>query len=366
MDPIDKEQALHILDFALNHEDAWTVILELLLALAPKMERLGHRRDWLGYLERGIKRCHLMQDWQCEGKLQLHIGVLQRLLGDLDQARRSFRRSVACYEQTDDKVGQARAWNELAVVSHRQRNLDQVKTFVDRSLTLLESQHPERARCYTILGEWAFEQKQWQQALDYYQKSLTLREDQGHAHQIAWALNDIGRVFHHQGQYHTALTYYERALALINRTQEPVQWSLMQMNRGAVYLVQGQAEDALRLFEDMVSTLQNSQDNYHLSMVYHNQAMAHQALQQWPLAVESYQYSVQLAQRSGDIASVVNALDGLGTTYMSMVQPELAIETFQHALEQLDELTTEPHRNQLYETVSGHLQRAQAPRSMDP
>src|SRR5262245_19853949 len=69
-----REQAWHLLDYGLKLTHCWEVVRELLLALAPRMEREGFRREWLPYLERGLAFSRRVHDTSGEAQLSLHIG----------------------------------------------------------------------------------------------------------------------------------------------------------------------------------------------------------------------------------------------------------------------------------------------------
>ena len=46
---VDRQQAWHLLSFALKVEEAWPVTRALVVALAPKLELAGCREDWIPY-----------------------------------------------------------------------------------------------------------------------------------------------------------------------------------------------------------------------------------------------------------------------------------------------------------------------------
>src|SRR5688500_9925781 len=50
-----REEALHTLSFALRLDDAWPLVRDLLLAMAPKLEQVGYRDDWILYLVKGVE-----------------------------------------------------------------------------------------------------------------------------------------------------------------------------------------------------------------------------------------------------------------------------------------------------------------------
>ncbi|MFX0092112.1 MAG: tetratricopeptide repeat protein, partial [Candidatus Hodarchaeota archaeon] len=52
------------------------------------------------------------------------------------------------------------------------------------------------------------------QALEYLEQSLALREKVGNKQDIAWSLNEIGIIFSYKGDYNQSLKYHQQSLAL--------------------------------------------------------------------------------------------------------------------------------------------------------
>ena len=61
---LDRQQAWHLLSFALDLPEVWDETRALLLALAPKMEQAGFRMEWLVYLMEGHRRSQTYADWK--------------------------------------------------------------------------------------------------------------------------------------------------------------------------------------------------------------------------------------------------------------------------------------------------------------
>uniref|UniRef100_UPI0037040136 tetratricopeptide repeat protein n=1 Tax=Halomicronema hongdechloris TaxID=1209493 RepID=UPI0037040136 len=55
---------------------------------------------------------------------------------------------------------------------------------------------------------------QYEQALDYYQEALAIRQEIGDRSGEGTTRNNIGAVYDNLGQYESALDYYQEALAI--------------------------------------------------------------------------------------------------------------------------------------------------------
>ena len=115
-EPEDRQWMLQALDYALEYPDAWPATRELVVALAPRMEQVGYREEWLGFLSRGIERSTEHGDEATEAELRLQLSILHQLLAQYDDARREMGISVQQFQKVGDERGRARASNRLAYV----------------------------------------------------------------------------------------------------------------------------------------------------------------------------------------------------------------------------------------------------------
>ena len=116
--------------------DAWPLGRDLLLAIAPKMERAGHRREWLPYLERGLAQSRARRDVRAEADICLELGVLHRLLNERDKARDRFSTSASRYAELGDAKRQAFALNRLAYVAVLDESLEEATRLVQQAFDL--------------------------------------------------------------------------------------------------------------------------------------------------------------------------------------------------------------------------------------
>lgn len=82
-----RERARNVLRYVLEEEGAWTATRDLLLAMAPKMERAGYRGEWLQDLMAGLAQSQRRGDRRTEAELQFQCGYLYRLMSDYAHAR---------------------------------------------------------------------------------------------------------------------------------------------------------------------------------------------------------------------------------------------------------------------------------------
>jgi tetratricopeptide (TPR) repeat protein len=114
----------------------------------------------------------------------------------------------------DNKI--AVAYHQLGVVAQQQRQFDTAIDYYQKALKIREDAGDwhRAANQYHQLGIVAQKQRQFDAAIDYYQKALKIREDAGDWHRAASDYHQLGIVAQKQRQFDTAIDYYQKALKI--------------------------------------------------------------------------------------------------------------------------------------------------------
>jgi tetratricopeptide (TPR) repeat protein len=116
-----------------------------------------------------------------------------------------------------------------------------------------------------------------QQALSYYQRALTIREEVGEQAGLAATLNNIGSVYDGLGDRQQALSYYQRALTITEEVGDRWGENVTRYNMAMIYRSQGQFEEAVEALRQVVELDQQLQ---HPGLEA-DRAVLHQVEQEW-------------------------------------------------------------------------------------
>lgn len=353
-----RDQALHVLSFALKLAEAWPATRELLLLLAPKMEQAGYRDDWIPYLERGVALSQAQDDRRAEGELCLYLGELLRLRSKFELARQWLNTSIATFTALGENQGQARALNQLAYVAWQQHHYQEAEELAQTALTLLDEADPERATCFSRLGLVAIDRQLWEEAERYHRDALQIRQAQGDQRKSSWSLQNLGIVLRSQRKYVDATDCYQQAIAILGDIQDSANCAIAQMNLGIVYWLAGQPTKALEMHTSAECILGKLHDMHNLAAVLNNKGLSYLALQDWTQAERTFLSAISLFQQINDINSRLNALDGLGLVYLGQNKYDKAGAIFQSALDELQQIAGTPMYDYLVTVLPSHLAQA--------
>ena len=353
-----REQALHVLSFALKLEEAWPDTRDLLLLLAPKMEQAGHRDDWVTYLQRGLVCSQQHNDRLAGAELQLQIGHLYRLQSHFERAQQALAASAAEFAALGNPSGQARALNRLAHMKWHQREFTVAQQLATTALALLPPTDPDRAASFSTLGLVAVSEKRLQDAIRHIEAALRIRREQRNWQQMAWNLQHLGHILRHQGDYGQASQYYEQAIQVLTEIQDWYNCAIVQMELGIVYWLTEQPTRALELYGLAEPYFRKVQDSLYLAKILTNRGLGYLTLCEWQPAIESFTASAALYEKLDDQEGHLNALDGLGLVYTGMGAYDKAIAVFTTALDQPTRAKHDPDVELLRTELTAHLQQA--------
>jgi tetratricopeptide (TPR) repeat protein len=355
-----RKQALHALSYALGLADAWPVVRDLLLLMAPKMEQAGHREDWMPYLAQGITAGERQGDWPAVAEYQLQLGMLYRMISQFEPAKVWLTASQTNFVKSAAAPDQARALNELAWVEHLQHRYDEATAHAQQALVLLPADHPECGMSYRVLGMVAFEQRKWPEAEVLHRKALEFFEQYGDQRQIAWGFQNLASALRGQQKFKEALISYQSAAEVLFSINDSYNWAIVQMNLGSTYLYAEQPNLALLCLSNAEQVIYRLNDRLQMARIYTNQGLVYLALHNYIHAENGFQLAIDLYARLGDERWRLNAADGLAMAYLGQGAFMRAVEVLEAALQDLPGIEGMPNYAYLLKSLNEHLQQARA------
>lgn len=351
-------QALHTLSFALHTPAVWSETRTLLLALAPKLEQAGLRDEWIPYLQKGVVQAQALGDDSAAAELNLHLGYLLQLRNNHQAAHDCFTAGAAAFAGAGDREKQARALNRLAFLARLHPASGDPVALAQAALALLGAENPERAASYVVLGWHAYDRRDWQRAVAYFEQALTIAQQQGNPRQIARRLRDLAAAWQMQGKYRTAIACYDAAIARFAAIDDAYDQAVAQMNLGVVHLALQDAQAALQHFALAELVFVRVQDRLHLAMLYNNRGIALRMLTRWLEAEHAFLHSIALNEAVDNRVELLNVTDELAMTYLHQGNVQLALVYLRKALDRLQQITAHPAYPYWREKVMAHWQAA--------
>ena len=354
----DRQQAWHILSFALDAPTAWQVTRELLLALAPKMEQAGFREEWIPYLEKGIKQAIAQGDPSIVIEGRLYLGQIYQFLGQFESAFQYLYAGLENASAQNDRRNQARLLNQLAWLHHLQEQPDQAVHFVEQAFTLLDKADSERGMSYRVMGMIATNRWHWEEAETYHRQALTFFEDTTDQRKLAWSLQNLGYALNGQNKFQEAIGYFDQAITILSKIGDTYHRAVVQMNLGIAYYQRNELTAAHTNYSQAESIFRLLHDKLNLARINTNLGLYYWSMGDHLQAEKTFTQSAQLHDELGNHHLRINALDGLALVYIDSGHPAKALPILEQALADLLQLPKIPIYYHLINSLQEHINRA--------
>lgn len=177
-----------------------------------------------------------------------------------------------------------------------------------------------------------------QKALEYFHKSLEIREQAGDKQGVGIALNNIGSVYDTQGDLPQALEYYHKSLKLSEETGDKKGMAFAFNNIGFIYDNQGDIPKALEYYNKSIKIKEEIGDKQGLATVFGNIGSIYCNQGNISKGLEYYHKSLQIKEEIGDKKGLGIALRNIGLIYDDQGDFPKALEYYNKSLTILEEI----------------------------
>lgn len=219
----------------------------------------------------------------------------------------------------------------LSEKSLKNHNTLQVKTSLLNSL----------AASLNNLGYLNHYKGQFMEALDYFHRSLKLREEIGDKIGIVSSLNNIGAFYQTQGQLKEALEYYQRGLIISEEIDDKSGIAYSLNNIGFIYNGQGQIKEALDYYHRSLKIREEIKEKKGIADALNSIGFIYSSLGKVKEALDYYHRSLIICEEIGDKYGKALSLNNIGNIYLDKVQLKEALEYFQSSLKIQEEIGNE-------------------------
>src|SRR5713101_5743989 len=242
---------------------------------------------------------------------------------------------VAQLDHEEAKRLQAKAYHQLGIVAQEQRQWEQAEQYYQQALQLkIESNDRyNQAKTYHNLGIMALEQHQFEQAEQYYQQALEIYIEYNDRYSQAMTYHHLGMVAQEQRQWAQAEQYFQQALRLKIEFNDRYSQATTYHELGIVAQQQGQWAQAEQYYQQALQLSIENNDRYSQAGTYGQLGTVAQEQHHWEQAEQYYQQALQLYSEYNDRYEQASTYGLLGILEREREQWTLAREYLLRALE---------------------------------
>ena len=183
------------------------------------------------------------------------------------------------------------------------------------------------------IGSLYHDDNQLGKALEYYNKSLTLKKETGDLEGASIILNDIAVTYYDSGRYEAAVENYEESFKISEELGNKKVSSLILDNIGQVYENTFQYEKAVNFYEQSLEISKDLNEKEDEALMYDKIANVYIEQNDLDKAMESYEKSLEIDKELDKEENVAATLNNMGSIYYDLGNYENAKQYYEQSLD---------------------------------
>jgi tetratricopeptide (TPR) repeat protein len=280
-----------------------------------------------------------------------NIGVAYHFEGNLEKAYDFYKKSLATYKESDDKIGIARALTNKGGMESLLAKYDDSLQSLKKAKEIYEEISDKRnmaiselnmADVYSAKGEM-------DEALKYYEEALKIAQQIGAKADELLVLGQIGRVYNSLGDYEKSIENCEKANDIaIYELQNQLDILYLSFNLAFPYFYLNNFSNSLSNLQTALDAAQRLNDNAMQTFIHRWMGYTYQKSGDMETAKEHYDTAIQIAEEIESPADIANAENFVGFWHQEKAEFEQAKEWHNKAYGKIDHVEDDEEKMYIY------------------
>ena len=256
--------------------------------------------------------------------------------------KRQFDKAEEIYKDLENKFEEEKSklailYHQLGMIAQEQRDFNKAEEYYQKSLEIKLRLHNIHgaAQTYHQLGNIATNQRDFKKAEKYYQESLKVSEKLNNLHGAATTYHQLGMVAEEQRDFKKAEEYYQKSLKIFSPKQLNDLHSEAKVYHQLGYIAQEQRDfkKAEEYYQKSLKIKLQLNDIHGEAQIYHQLGIIAQEQRDFKKAEEYSQKGLELFLQLNDLHSAASVYHQLGIVAYYQRDFKKAEEYYQKSLE---------------------------------
>lgn len=189
-----------------------------------------------------------------------------------------------------------------------------------------------------LSGYLYFRVGKYPEALQAYNKGLSISERANYKSGTADILLRIGFIYHDNEDVITGLSYYERSLKIFEEINDVSGIGSVYNEFGSIYRMKGEYDKSLNYYLKSIEINKKLNDEYGNAAMYDNIGSLFLEQKEFPKALDYYLKGLVLYEQKSDKLGIAGGLSGVGNVYGEQGNYDLALDYLKRSLAIDDEI----------------------------
>jgi CHAT domain-containing protein/tetratricopeptide (TPR) repeat protein len=272
------------------------------------------------------------------------LGIVLYQLGRWNDAPAPLEKAIAAYRELGDRLGEARALDQLGSAGAMTRRPDADASY-RRAIEIFAAAGDRVEQARSIRNRSHLQDVPLSEKIPMLEQAFDLAE--GDKRLQGLILHSLGGLDQTRGNYSIAIGYFERAEPLLREAGTPRERARLLSSMAATYHLHGQSLRAIEQYLQALALLEQIGDVAGQSQSLGVLADAYVTTKQLPKALAARERALELARKTGSPGMISTAQGTLGQAYVAMGQYDKAVALMEDAIgaDRVPDVTTGFYRN---------------------
>ena len=217
--------------------------------------------------------------------------------------------------------------HQLGLVAQKRGSYDEALEWYRKSLEIYEElgSRVGMASSYHQLGMVAEDRGAYEKALEWYHKSLAIEEELGNRAGMASSYHQLGMVAQKCDSYGRALEWYRKALAIKEELGNRAGMANSYHQLGTVAYLGGSYDEALEWYRNALAIREELVDRAGIASSYHQLGLVAEERRSYDEALAWYRKSLAIEEELGNRAGMASSFSQLGALATNRGEPAGAV-----------------------------------------
>ncbi|MCW3076698.1 MAG: hypothetical protein JWO32_1307 [Bacteroidetes bacterium] len=209
-----------------------------------------------------------------------------------------------------------------------------------------------KAESYNNIGNVNADKGDYARSLDFYFKSLKLREECFDTRGMAASYNNIGLIYYSENNFDQALEFYFKSLKNYGLINNKKGMAMCYNNIGVIYKKKSNYDKALEFYEKSLRIKQETGSKKGMGDSYNNIAIIYHAKGNYKKALEFYTKSLGIDEEIGNKKGMAVSHNNIGNLYLKLKNPGQAKSEAQESLQLAMEIGSKDDVKHAYRSLA--------------
>jgi signal transduction histidine kinase len=230
--------------------------------------------------------------------------------------------------------GIERSYYNMGYAYYKKSDYQKALTYYPKAITILKQTNNQAvlSRRLNDVGLVYLATGDYPKALDCYFQSIQIKEVIGDKRGTAIGYNNIALIYRRQENYDLALAYHEKSLKIGQEIKDAYVTAGTFNNIGLIYKAKGEKELALTYYQKALEIREQTKNKRGISSAQNNIADMYREMGQYTLSLKYYQKNLEILNTIDEKKVLIENYNGLAKTYLALKNYPQALDYAQKGL----------------------------------